>query len=317
MAIISLAGDAGTRAGEMFRRNSTRDRDAVDVYVDWQNEAFADAAQEAALLAELYYGNLATFTTGGDLIVTVDDVAENGLRWQQLFVLLPFVGMVFRGLKSIKLRIRKGSKVASEITIPSELGDKLAVMPAEKRKELLGKAVKAKDEKEALAVLESGVAAGRATARVKPEFPPPVDAVRVTNQRGRSTPHPNHVKSATSEEAFARQLHAQPDEVVLMWGKKMGKQGPDVISYNLKTKTVTLWDDKFRSKPSRISSSSTFRTHSNSLASSRREAIEAVRTSQLSPEDKSEALRSIQTRGFRAGTHGSGNAKNSTFEYHR
>ena len=154
------------------------------------------------------------------------------------------------------------------------------------------------------------------TNRTKPPFPPPVDEVRVTIRRGRTTPHPSHELAVASEEARARFIHSLPDEVVILWGKKIGKQGSDVISYNLRTKRLTVWDDKYRSDAVMIYPSRTF-TEEPSLTNALAEAKDAIWKSALSDTDKEAAIASIQSRTFNTRTVGSGNARNSTFGDHQ
>jgi len=151
----------------------------------------------------------------------------------------------------------------------------------------------------------------------KPPFPRPVSTQRVTIRKGRRTPDPRHVKGAAAEEERARFIHTLPHEVVILWGKKIGAHGADVVSYNLKTRTVTLWDVKWRGKPVRIRSSTTFEQDSNTLAHALEEATRAVRESKLTEHNKEAAIRSIRTGTFQTRTLGTGQAKNSTFGDHQ
>ena len=100
-----------------------------------------------------------------------------------------------------------------------------------------------------------------------------------------------------------------------MWGKMQGTHGADVITYNLKTKRITLWDDKFRSAYVRLMPSRTFEDDSRALANAVQEARNAIRASQLSPADQAAARASIRNNTFLRRTHGSGNAMNSTIGY--
>jgi hypothetical protein len=152
---------------------------------------------------------------------------------------------------------------------------------------------------------------GGAKIKVYP-LPPPVDKVRAPIGKGKSKPYGPHVKAEASESALAKAIGELPDEVVLLWGKQVTKHGADIISYNLKTKRVTLWDDKFRSDPIRIPPSRTFRNE-ETLERALREAEEAIRMSSLSKADKSAAMKSISERTYQLRTHGSGQVKNSTF----
>ena len=101
-----------------------------------------------------------------------------------------------------------------------------------------------------------------------------------------------------------------------MWGKKIGKQGSDVISYNLRTKRLTVWDDKYRSDAVMIYPSRTF-TEEPSLTNALAEAKDAIWKSALSDMDKEAAIASVESRAFNTRTVGSGNARNSTFGDHQ
>jgi hypothetical protein len=151
----------------------------------------------------------------------------------------------------------------------------------------------------------------------KPYFPPPVAKVRVTKRRDKKTPDPSHVASVKSEEAAARAIHKLPNEVVIYWGIKSGAHGPDVISYNLKTRIVTLWDVKWRGSPMRIRPSTTFRADSRPLANSLQIARLAIKNSQLSSADKDAAFKSLDNKTFETRTLGAGASKNSTFGDHQ
>jgi hypothetical protein len=104
--------------------------------------------------------------------------------------------------------------------------------------------------------------------------------------------------------------------VVIYWGEKQGTHGADVVSYNLRTKQVTLWDVKYRSKSRTIRPSTTFAKDSGPLANAIRKARDGIRDSHLSPADKEAALNSLKAI-FETRTIGAGNAKNSTLGDHK
>lgn len=89
----------------------------------------------------------------------------------------------------------------------------------------------------------------------------------------------------------------------------MGTHGADVISYNYKTQKVTLWDDKYRSRPQTIKPSSTFEADSKALNRSLQEAHEAIRSSNLSAADKSAAFQCLEYKTYNTTTLQSGNAR--------
>ena len=122
---------------------------------------------------------------------------------------------------------------------------------------------------------------------------------------------------AAAEEKAARFIHTLPYEAVIFWGQRIGAPGADVVSYNLKTKTVTLWDVKWRGKPVRLRPSTTFEQGSKPLTNALKQASDAVWASKLSKQHKDAAIESINTKAFQTRTLGAGNAKNSTFSDHR
>jgi hypothetical protein len=92
--------------------------------------------------------------------------------------------------------------------------------------------------------------------------------------------------------------------------------GPDVISYNFESKRIIFWDDKIRSKATTIRPSQTFQKEDR-MAKAIDEAKAAIDKSGLSAADKAAALDSLKKGRFQTRTHGSGNAKNSTFGDHQ
>src|SRR5262249_47267156 len=94
-------------------------------------------------------------------------------------------------------------------------------------------------------------------AAAKPPFPR-ADA----DVRGVRRFDPNikaHANAWTAERRLALRVQRLPDEVVIHWGSPIGSHGADIVSVNLKTGEVTLWDSKFRGKRVRIQESSTFK----------------------------------------------------------
>ncbi len=331
-AVIAEASDESTTAGQMFREWRAGRYDAVEEFVAWQSDALKMGAQQAAAFARMYYESVGSLAPGGDLLLTVNDVGEEGLQWRQALDVLPGVtSSQTKKAGALAFIVLEGKHVRKVLELSQKLIDKLAKLKKlnpKAYKALLAKAKKAKNKEEALEILERGVVAGasksqvpakrgavgtaRAAVRAKPPFPPPVAEARVTNMKGRNYPHPNHVKAAQSEERLARDVHAQPDEVVLQWGKPIGTHGADIISYNYKTGKITLWDDKYRSQLRMITASKTFTDESRALSEAIEEAQRVINASNLSKKDKLAALSSLDTTSYNPITHGSGNAKNST-----
>ena len=84
--------------------------------------------------------------------------------------------------------------------------------------------------------------------------------------------------------------------------------GADVISYNTKTKQITLWDDKYRGKPTVIADSKTF-TNPVTLEKALKEAKTQLWRRPLSPLHKAAAIDSIRNKTFLSITHPSGKAR--------
>ncbi|MFC1397950.1 hypothetical protein [Acinetobacter lactucae] len=51
---------------------------------------------------------------------------------------------------------------------------------------------------------------------------------------------------------LANEVVAQPNQVVLKYGDAIGRNGSDIISLDVKTGNVYLWDFKYRSTNSKL-----------------------------------------------------------------
>jgi hypothetical protein len=147
----------------------------------------------------------------------------------------------------------------------------------------------------------------------KPRFPVPRDRDPAPKDPQTGKPIPEHERAALAEKEKAKFIHSLPNEVVIYWGEKIGTHGADVVSYNLRTKQVTLWDVKYRSDYRTIRRSNTFKKGSDALDNAVQKALEAIPRSALSPADKHAAQSSLENNTYEARTIGAGNAKNSTF----
>ena len=102
-----------------------------------------------------------------------------------------------------------------------------------------------------------------------------------------------------------------PDEVVVSWGNKIGTHGADVISVNMKTGEVTLWDAKYRGSPRTIQPSETFQKGA-SRDNAIKQATDAIQENETLPPDvKGAALKKLLNREVRTRTTGEGQARNS------
>ena len=120
--------------------------------------------------------------------------------------------------------------------------------------------------------------------------------------------------AAEAEEALARTIHELPDQAIVRWGDPIGSHGADVVSVNIKTGQVTLWDSKFRSGSVRIQPSQTFQKEP-SLDNAIRRAADSIEADTTLPADiRAAALQNLEERHFTTRTVGAGNAKNSTLK---
>ncbi len=122
---------------------------------------------------------------------------------------------------------------------------------------------------------------------------------------------PGHANAAAAEEQLARTVHSLPDQAVVSWGDKIGTHGADVVSVNMKTGRVTLWDAKFRSGIDKIQGTKTFSDPAR-LQNTVNKATAELRANTSLPEAVRErAIRSLQNGTYQTRTVGFGNAPNS------
>jgi hypothetical protein len=154
-----------------------------DEFAAWRKESAKEAAAEAAVIAELYYGALASLTPAGDLIVTIDDVDRNGVSLSHALILLPGMAL-FRGkIKGFVLKIAGGK----QLRVSGELLKKLGKLPKETLEKLVAKVRRAKTQKDAIDILEKGTK-GKLPAKAKPS--PKKPTTKPSNR-----PTPKGVKS--------------------------------------------------------------------------------------------------------------------------
>ena len=103
-------------------------KDEAAKFQELRETSFKEAAGISASIAEFYYSGLATITPGGDLVLTLNDVAENGLTWRQAVASLPLF-FTRGGIKSLLVLIPiKGSRQARGIRIPDNLVKEFAAL---------------------------------------------------------------------------------------------------------------------------------------------------------------------------------------------
>ncbi|WP_267085908.1 hemagglutinin repeat-containing protein [Xanthomonas sacchari] len=121
----------------------------------------------------------------------------------------------------------------------------------------------------------------------------------------------SHQNGYVEELRLANTVANLPDQVVVKYGDAVGAHGADVVSVNVATGEVTLWDNKFRSGSSRVGSSPTFSENSSALEGAIDGSIRDIRNSNLPLEVKEKAVQNLLSGNFTANTVGSGSAKNS------
>ena len=115
----------------------------------WQEGAAKDAARLASVLAEMYVTSVASINPAGELVVTVNDVAENGPQWNQLLSILPYVGH----LAVVSIVVQVGKR---RIKLPKKVAELWGQLKSGKQKRLLTEAAGAKTDAEAVSIIERG-----------------------------------------------------------------------------------------------------------------------------------------------------------------
>jgi len=141
---------------------------SVEEFIAWRKQSAQEAAAEAAKIAEIYYGALASLTPAGDLVVTLDDIDRNGLSLSHALILLPGMALLRGKIKGFVLKIAGGKPVR----VSEELLKKLSKLPKATLENLIAKVRKAKTQKEAIGILEQG-AKSKLPARAKPSVKKP------------------------------------------------------------------------------------------------------------------------------------------------
>jgi hypothetical protein len=122
----------------------------MEEFRKWQQGATADAARLASMLAELYVNSIATLTPGGDLVVTLGDVADRGPHWEQFLSILPLVGQL--PVSAIVLKLGK-----RQVRLPKAAVRKLELLTDKERKSILVSIAGAKTDDEAAAIIKREV----------------------------------------------------------------------------------------------------------------------------------------------------------------
>jgi hypothetical protein len=116
----------------------------------------------------------------------------------------------------------------------------------------------------------------------------------------------SHWVGYQSELILANDVAKVTDQAVVKYGDAIGKNGADLVSVNVKTGEVTLWDAKYRSNPANVGESPTF---TNYTQTTRQDAIDSIMNSNLDISIKQKAVLNLSTDNFKAITAGQGQVK--------
>ncbi|MBB3646726.1 adhesin HecA-like repeat protein, partial [Rhizobium sp. BK619] len=145
-----------------------------------------------------------------------------------------------------------------------------------------------------------------------PRLPEPIAGMDYVPKQLNST-NPNiansQINGYVGELELANQVAKLPGQQVLRYGDAAGTHGADIISIDMNTGDIFLWDNKFRSGYTTVKSSPTFDVNSDALKNALRQARDAVDDLPNALKDK--ALENLKQGNFTTNTVGSGNAKNS------
>ena len=145
--------------GAYYRKYKVSRTGSPEGLQKWRQEAAEEAAQQASVLAELYFKSLASLTPAGDLVVAADDLAENGPQWSQLAPLVPWLGTLAVGAVIFRL----GRRTAKVRTLVAR---KLGKLKEAVRKRILLLASKAKNDDEAASIIKREVEAAAGTGQI-------------------------------------------------------------------------------------------------------------------------------------------------------
>lgn len=120
----------------------------------------------------------------------------------------------------------------------------------------------------------------------------------------------SHVNGYKSELQLANEVAKIPNQIVLKYGDVVGRHGSDIISVDVSTGKVFLWDSKYRSANSNLGVSPTFLDGPKRI-SAINEAQNTIRASNLPANIKLQAIDNLEKGTFTTYTVATGNSKNS------
>ena len=97
----------------------------------------------------------------------------------------------------------------------------------------------------------------------------------------------------------------------------VGTRGADIISVDIKSNEVTLWDNKYRSGDVPIKDSPTFKNTPTRLGNAKQQAWDAIDASNLPQSQKNIMKQNIDAGNFTTATVGDGNGRNSVITIYR
>ncbi|WP_197386221.1 hypothetical protein [Ralstonia pseudosolanacearum] len=122
----------------------------------------------------------------------------------------------------------------------------------------------------------------------------------------------SQVNGYVGELNLANTVAQLPNERVVRYGDAVGTHGADIVSVNVSTGEVTLWDNKYRSGTTMLNPSPTFDPDSSALRGALRDAVTAIRGSNLPDAVKLTAVQNALRGNVTTNTVGAGAARNST-----
>ncbi|MBB3138550.1 filamentous hemagglutinin [Rhizobium pisi] len=146
-----------------------------------------------------------------------------------------------------------------------------------------------------------------------PRLPEPIAGTNCVPKQLNST-NPNiansQINGYVGELELANQVAKLPGQQVLRYGDAVGTHGADIVSVDINTGEIFLWDNKFRSSAQAVPSSPTFEPDSDALRNALVQARNAVED--LPAALKNRVIQNLDEGNFVTNTAGSGSARNST-----
>lgn len=188
---------------DLFQRDWIARHDVASRFRAAQQERFKEAAGTAGTIAELYVSSISSVTPSGEVVVTVEELARDGFRWEHLLIALPFMAVFRRGAKSLKIKLPGGE----EVRLSGKLLERLRGVSPARRRAIMKKALKARRRKEAIAIIKRGLATERGAppAQIKDlRRRPAVKANAERAAQGKLPPY--HPRVAVREFTTAREI---------------------------------------------------------------------------------------------------------------